>query len=218
MNLGAVWSGISSISVYISGHLVARKALDTLKMVRARPPFRLKHCLSFHVHVFPQRQKRRARMQSSFFFPIFRMWPQPTRLRKPFLRSRDSHIRPIVPLRPHRTRPGISLVPRITIPSYPSISPTSPPHLHLPSIRARALLPRNPQHIIAPDQHLAQHALRAAVDPLLGAAQLHVHVAVDADQAARVLGRAPLEADAHVAVDERLQHRAGVEGDGLRGG
>lgn len=58
-------------------------------------------------------------------------------------------------------------------------------------------------------------ALALALDPLDGAAELDVHVAVDADEAAGVLGLAPLEADADVVVDERLQHGPRVHGDEL---
>ena len=83
------------------------------------------------------------------------------------------------------------------------------------TIRPTLFVPRDPKHIVATDQHLAQRALALAVDPLDGAAELHVHVAVDADQATGVLGLAPLEADAHVVVDERLQHGPRVHGDEL---
>jgi hypothetical protein len=86
-------------------------------------------------------------------------------------------------------------------------------HLRIPILRI--LIRRNPQHIVAPDQHLAEMALALSLDPLDGAAELDVHVAVDADEAARVLGLAPLEADAHVVVDERLQHWPRVHGDEL---
>ena len=91
--------------------------------------------------------------------------------------------------------------------------------LHSIPIR-RTILPllvicRDPQHVVASDQDLAEHALVLAVDPLDGAAELDVHVAVDADQAAGVLGLAPLEANAHVGVDERLQHWPRVHGDEL---
>ena len=74
---------------------------------------------------------------------------------------------------------------------------------------------RNPQHIITPNQHLSELALVLALDVLDGAAELDVHVAVDADEAAGVLGLAPLEADAHVVVDEGLQHRPRVHRDEL---
>jgi hypothetical protein len=92
-------------------------------------------------------------------------------------------------------------------------------NLHSIPIR-RTVLPllvirRDPQHVVAADQDLAQHALVLAVDPLDRAAELNVHVAVDADQAAGVLGLAPLEADTHVGVDERLQHWPRVHGDEL---
>ena len=85
------------------------------------------------------------------------------------------------------------------------------------SIPILLLLPRNPKHIIAANEHLPKGSLGFPVDPLDGAAELNVHVAVDADQAAGVLGVAPLEADAHVGVDERLQHWARVHGDELCG-
>ena len=70
----------------------------------------------------------------------------------------------------------------------------------------------------APNENLPQHAPAAPVDPLLGAAQLHVQVAVDGHQAARVLGGAPLEAHHDLGADEPLHHRARVERDVLRGG
>jgi len=89
-------------------------------------------------------------------------------------------------------------------------------HNRIP-IRAALLVPRDPKHIVATDQHLTQCALILAVDPLNGAAELHVHVAVDADQAAGVLGLSPLEADAHVVVDKRLQHGPRVHRDELCG-
>ena len=76
---------------------------------------------------------------------------------------------------------------------------------------------RNPQHVVATDQDLAEHALVLAIDPLNRATELHVHVTVDADQAAGVLGLAPLQADAHVGVDERLQHGPRVHRDELCG-
>jgi hypothetical protein len=52
-----------------------------------------------------------------------------------------------------------------------------------------------------PDQDLPQRARRLAVNVLLSAVQLHVHVGVDADEAAVVLGCAPLEPDDDVLVD-----------------
>lgn len=58
-------------------------------------------------------------------------------------------------------------------------------------------------------------SLALALNPLDGAAELDIHVAVDADEAAGVLGLAPLEADADVVVDERLQHGPRVHGDEL---
>jgi hypothetical protein len=92
-------------------------------------------------------------------------------------------------------------------------------NLHSISIRGTILpllvIRRDPQHVVAADQDLTEHALVLAVDPLDSAAELNVHVAVDADQAAGVLGLAPLEADAHVGVDERLQHWPRVHGDEL---
>jgi hypothetical protein len=87
-------------------------------------------------------------------------------------------------------------------------------HLHLPPIRSLPIR-RNPQHIIAPNQHLSKLALVLALDVLDSAGQLDVHVGVDADEAAGVLGLAPLEADAHVVVDEGLQHGPRVHGDEL---
>jgi hypothetical protein len=97
---------------------------------------------------------------------------------------------------------------------FPHINlPHSTSHLRIPILRI--LIRRDPQHIVAPDQHLAEMALALSLDPLDGATELDVHVAVDADEAARVLGLAPLEADAHVVVDERLQHWPRVHGDEL---
>jgi hypothetical protein len=52
----------------------------------------------------------------------------------------------------------------------------------------------------APYQDLAQRARTLAVDELLGVVQLHVHVCVDADQPAAVLGRAPFEPHYYVFV------------------
>lgn len=52
-----------------------------------------------------------------------------------------------------------------------------------------------------PDQDLAQNSSHLLVDILLGSTKLDVHVAVDADQLALVLGLAPLESDNDVLVD-----------------
>jgi hypothetical protein len=122
----------------------------------------------------------------------------------------------------------VEIAHRLSHPSSPSLfipilrystAKKSESNFHSISIRS-AILPllvirRDPQHVVAADQDLAQHALVLAVDPLDGAAELNVHVAVDADQAAGVLGLAPLEADAHVGVYERLQHWPRVHGDEL---
>ncbi len=57
-----------------------------------------------------------------------------------------------------------------------------------------------------PDQDLAQVARELLVDELLRVGELDVHVAVDADEPALVLGLAPLEPHDDVLVDEVLQH------------
>lgn len=95
--------------------------------------------------------------------------------------------------------------------SFPSCRSTS--HLRIPI--APLLIRRDPQHIVTPNQHLPQLALVLALDVLDSAAELDVHVRVDADEAAGVLGLAPLEADTHVVVDEGLQHGPRVHGDEL---
>nr|POF03534.1 vacuolar protein-sorting-associated protein 11 like [Quercus suber] len=62
----------------------------------------------------------------------------------------------------------------------------------------RCLFQRN-----LPNQYLPQRPAALPIDPLLRIAQLHVHVAVHADQPPSVLGLAPLQADDDVIVDER---------------
>ena len=94
-------------------------------------------------------------------------------------------------------------------------SSPSTSHLRIPLSIAPLPIRRDPQHIVAPNQHLSELSLVLALDVLDGAAELDVHVGVDADEASGVLGLAPLEADAHVVVDEGLQHGPRVHGDEL---
>lgn len=53
----------------------------------------------------------------------------------------------------------------------------------------------------APDQHLTQGSGTLAVDELLRACELHVHVAVHTDEAALVFCLSPLEAHEDIGVD-----------------
>lgn len=50
----------------------------------------------------------------------------------------------------------------------------------------------DPEHVVTPNQNLAEVARELGVDEFLGVAELDVHVAVDADQPALVLGLAPV--------------------------
>lgn len=59
----------------------------------------------------------------------------------------------------------------------------------------------DPQHVVAPDQDLAQVAGELLVDELLRVGELDVHVAVGRHQPALVLGLAPLQAHDDVLVD-----------------
>lgn len=69
--------------------------------------------------------------------------------------------------------------------------------LHL-RVSATVLLARrrclNPQHVVAPYQHLSERSRELLVDELLGVGELDVHVAVDGDEDALVFGLPPLEA------------------------
>lgn len=53
----------------------------------------------------------------------------------------------------------------------------------------------------APNQNLSQNTRHLLVDPLLRARQLDVHIAVDADESAFVLGLAPFETDDDFFID-----------------
>ena len=70
-------------------------------------------------------------------------------------------------------------------------------HLHVPL--PVGLL--DPEDVVAADEDLAEVARELLVDVLLGVGQLDVEVAVDGDQAALVLGLAPLEPYYDVLVD-----------------
>jgi hypothetical protein len=58
-----------------------------------------------------------------------------------------------------------------------------------------------------PDENLAQVARELLVNVLLRVGELDVHVAVDADQPALVLGLAPLESHYNIFVDAESPHR-----------
>jgi len=64
----------------------------------------------------------------------------------------------------------------------------------------RSLYPKN---IVAPNQNLSQRRRLLLINPLAGAGQLDIHVAIDGYEGAAVLGLAPFEAD-----DDFLVHQA----------
>lgn len=69
------------------------------------------------------------------------------------------------------------------------VRPASTVHLDVGVLALVGTL--DPEHVVTPDQNLAEVARELGVDELLGVAELDVHVAVDADQSALVLGLAP---------------------------
>ena len=89
-------------------------------------------------------------------------------------------------------------------------------HLHIlpfpTAIHLHTLRRTNPQHIIAPDEHLSQTARALAINKFLRVAQLNVHVGIHANESPFVLGLPPFEADDHVFVDQGLEHGPRVHG------
>lgn len=82
--------------------------------------------------------------------------------------------------------------------------------LHLNILLRLNLLPRslsihrrtlNPKHIVTSDQDLAERRSHLLVNVLLGVGELDVHVGVDGDEDATVLGLTPFEADDDFFVD-----------------
>lgn len=77
--------------------------------------------------------------------------------------------------------------------SIAALRPPSPASaVHLDVVVFALVGPLDPEHVVTPDQDLAEVARELGVDELLGVAELDVHVAVDADQSALVLGLAPV--------------------------
>ena len=89
---------------------------------------------------------------------------------------------------------------------------SKPPH-----IKARLENTISASKSNVPNQYLAQCPRALPMLPLLRAAQLEVHVAVDRHKAPCVLGLGPFEAHDDFVVDEGLEHGSGVEGDELCG-
>lgn len=74
-------------------------------------------------------------------------------------------------------------------------------HIHLlllPAIHRRAL---DPKHVVAANQDLAERRSHLLINVLLRVGELDIHVRVDGDQHAAVLGVSPLEADDDFFVD-----------------
>lgn len=97
--------------------------------------------------------------------------------------------------------------------SLPAFSAGSSTHLLVLRAPLRA---RDPQYVVAPYQHLPQHALAVARDEFLRVAQLNVHVAVGADEISVVLCLAPLQPDDDLAAGELLDKGFWVDGVDLR--
>jgi hypothetical protein len=85
-----------------------------------------------------------------------------------------------------------------------SAAPRSVVHLDILAL-VRSL---DPQHVVTPYQHLAEVARLLEVDVLDGAAELDVHVRIDGDELAAVLGFAPLEPDDDFFVDAVYEKKA----------
>ena len=96
-------------------------------------------------------------------------------------------------------------------------------HAHILVLLDRDLLSRslsihrrtlNPKHIITSDQDLAKRGSHLLVNVLLGVGELDVHVGVDGDEDAAVLGLSPFEADDDFFVDAAAPQSVRFENSG----
>lgn len=75
-----------------------------------------------------------------------------------------------------------------------------PPSTHLHVLLLCFIVRRDPENVVASDEHLTQTAARLSINPFLGVGKLNVHVRVDRDEQTSVL-LAPLQTDANFVIN-----------------